>query len=121
MARKKRCDRNHAIYMITCLLTNERYIGVTVIRGRAFQGSVKTRWEGHVYHAMIEGRDYPLQRAIRQHGPSAFKHELLRVIRGKKEAHQIELDLIKSIGPELNVEGTNKKKDCTLSSCLQGV
>ena len=113
MARKKRCDRNHAIYMITCLNNNEHYIGVTVIRGRAFQGSVKTRWEGHIYHALIEGRDYPLQRAIRQHGPQSFKHELLQVVRGKKIAHEIELDLIRLLRPELNVEGTNKKH-CTL-------
>ncbi len=109
MARKKRCDRNHAVYMITCKTTGERYIGITVIRGRAFQGSVKTRWEGHVYHAMIEGRDYPLQRAIRQHGPSAFTHELIQIVRGKQAAHDLEMNLIETMNPELNVEGTSKK------------
>lgn len=114
MARKKRCDRNHAIYMITCLSTGERYIGITVIRGRAFQGSVKARWEGHIYHALVEGRDYPLQRAIRQHGPDSFNHELIEVIRGKQAAHDREIELIRSICPELNVEGTGRKTTRTL-------
>lgn len=45
--------------------------------------------------------------------PEPFKHELLQVVRGKKIAHEIELDLIRSLRPELNVEGTNKKH-CTL-------
>jgi len=109
MARKKRSDRNHAIYMITCLVTGERYIGITVIRGRAFQGSVKTRWEGHIYHALVEGRDYPLQKAIRQYGPDSFRYELMNVVRGKQAAHNLELELIRSLAPELNVEGTSKK------------
>lgn len=117
MARKKRCDRNHAVYMITCIPTGERYIGITVIRGRAFLGSVKTRWEGHIYHAMVEGRDYPLQRSIRQHGPGAFKAELVRVVRGKQAAHDLEIDLIHTLNPELNVEGTSRKKTCTLVEC----
>lgn len=115
MARKKRCDRNHAVYMITCVPTGERYIGITVIRGRAFQGSVKTRWEGHIYHAMVEGRDYPLQRAIRQHGPDSFRYELISVVRGKQTAHDLELNLIHELVPELNVEGTSRKKHCTLA------
>lgn len=110
MARKKRSDRNHAVYQITCLPTGERYIGLTVIRGRAFQGSVRIRWEGHVYHALVENRDYPLQRAIRQYGPSAFRHELIKVIRGKQEAHDFEISLIHELKPELNVEGTDRKK-----------
>ncbi len=108
--RKKRSDRNHAIYMITCNPTGERYIGITAVSGRAFLGSVKRRWDNHVYHANIEGRDYPLQRAIREHGEKAFSHELLKVVRGKQEAHTLELDIIHSLKPELNVEGTSRKK-----------
>lgn len=110
MARKKRSDRNHAIYMITCLPTGERYVGLTVVRGRAFQNSVRLRWEGHVYHATVENRNYPLQRAIREHGPESFHHELITVIRGKQPAHDYEIQLIHEIKPELNVEGTNKKR-----------
>lgn len=107
---KRRCDRNHAVYQITCKPTGERYIGITVVRGRAFQRSVKIRWEGHVYHAMIEGREYPLQQRIREYGAEAFTHELLCVIRGKQAAHDHERELIKASNPELNVECTSRKR-----------
>ena len=107
---KRRCDRNHAIYQIVCKPTGERYVGVTVARGRAFQRSVKTRWEGHVYHALVEGRNYPLQQRIKEHGPTAFSHELLCVIRGKQAAHDHERELIKNTSPELNVECTGRKQ-----------
>lgn len=109
MARKRRSDRNHAVYQIVCRPTGERYIGLTVVRGRAFQKSVTIRWEGHVHHAM-EGRDYPLQRRIREFGPEAFDHELIRVVRGKQPAHDLEKSLIVSLQPELNVECTERKK-----------
>jgi len=107
---KRRCDRNHAVYQITCRPTGERYVGITVIRGRAFLRSVRLRWEGHVYHATVEGRDYPLQRRIREYGPEAFTHELLCVVRGKQAAHDHERQLIKTTLPELNVECTSKKQ-----------
>jgi hypothetical protein len=109
MARKRRSDRNHVVYRITCLVTGERYIGITVVSGRAFQKSVKIRWHRHLYHALIEKREYPLQIAIREHGPSAFTHELLCVIRGKQEAHDYEKALIQAEMPELNVECTGRK------------
>lgn len=112
--RKRRSDRNHAIYMITCKPTGERYVGITAIRGRAFLKSVKLRWSNHVYHAVVEGRDYPLQRAIREYGEGLFSYELLMVVRGKKEAHQLELDIINQLRPELNVEGTKKKSNRNL-------
>lgn len=108
--RKRRSDRNHAIYMITCKPTGLRYVGVTAVSGRAFLKSVKRRWNNHVYHAMVEGRDYPLQKAIREYGEECFSHELLMVVRGKQEAHDLELDIINQLKPELNVEGTAKKK-----------
>jgi len=110
MARKKRSDRNHAVYQIICRPTGERYVGVTVVRGRAFQKSVRIRWEGHVYHAIEEGRDFPLQRRIREFGPAAFEHELLQVVRGKQPAHDLERSLISTLQPELNVECTARKQ-----------
>jgi len=110
MARKRRSDRNHAVYQIVCKPTGERYIGLTVVRGRAVQKSVKIRWDGHVHHAVVEGRDNPLQRRIREFGPEAFSHELLQVVRGKQPAHDIEKGLIVNMKPELNVECTGKKQ-----------
>jgi hypothetical protein len=101
--RKKRSDRNHVIYKITCIPTGECYIGLTVVRGRAFLGSIKTRWQGHVYHAIIENRQNPLQKRIRQYGEESFQQELIKIIRGKKQAHNLERELIKINYPELNV------------------
>lgn len=111
MARKRRSDRNHAVYQIVCRPTGERYIGLTVVRGRAFQKSVKIRWDGHIHHAIVEGRDYPLQRRIREFGPDAFDHELIQVVRGKQPAHDLEKSLITTLQPELNVECTSRKKN----------
>jgi len=108
--RKRRNDRNHVIYSITCDPTGERYIGITVVMGRAFQKSVKVRWQKHVYHAMVEGRDYALQRAIRKHGEESFSHELLYIVRGKSAAHEIERQLIDAEAPELNTECTARKR-----------
>jgi hypothetical protein len=110
MARKRRIDRNHAVYQITCKITGERYIGITVCIGRAFLKSVKARWQRHLYHALVENRAYPLQNAIRTYGEEAFTIALMTVVRGKKAAHQLERQLIREHNPELNVE-CNRDKD----------
>ena len=107
---KRRSDRNHAVYQIVCRPTGERYIGITVVRGRAFHKSVNIRWQGHIYHAIVEGRMNPLQQRIREYGPEAFSHELLCVVRGKQAAHDHERELIKASNPELNVECTGRKQ-----------
>ena len=107
---KRRSDRNHIVYQLLCLATNERYIGITVVRGRAFQRSVKLRWEGHIYHATVEGRNGPLQQRIREYGPQAFVHEILCIVRGKQAAHDHERELIKTTHPELNIECTGRKQ-----------
>lgn len=107
---KRRCDRNHIVYQIFCVPTGERYIGITVVRGRAFQKSLKIRWAGHVYHALVEQRNYPLQQRIREHGENNFQISTISIVRGKKSAHELERTLIKSTSPELNVECTHKKQ-----------
>ena len=100
--RRPRSDRNHVIYLVQCIATGQRYIGLTVARGRAFQESVRTRWRGHVHHALVENRAYTLPRAIREHGPTAFKLFLVEVVRGKPAAHRREGELIQAMKPELN-------------------
>lgn len=107
---KRRCDRNHIVYQILCVTTGERYIGITVVRGRAFQKSLKMRWQGHIYHATVEQRNYPLQQRIRQYGENNFLVSTITIIRGKKAAHELERQLIKETLPELNVECTTKKR-----------
>jgi len=108
--RKRRTDRTHIVYALICEPTGERYIGITVSIGRAYQKSVKSRWQKHVYHALVEGRDHLLQRAIREHGEEAFSHDLLYIVRGKSAAHEIERDLIATESPQLNTECTARKR-----------
>lgn len=107
--RKRRADRNHVIYRITCSVTGATYVGITVAKGRAYQASARTRWDGHVRHAIREGRPYPLHAAIREHGPEAFKVDVLDVVRGKGAAHKRERELIAELAPSLNVECTERK------------
>jgi len=102
--RKRRNDRSHVIYSITCIPTGEEYIGITVSIGRARLKSIASRWQKHVYHAFVEGRSFPLQKAIRKHGAEAFSHELLGVVRGKTAAHELEREIMADREPALNVE-----------------
>ena len=105
MARKRRVDRNHVVYQITCDTTGERYVGITVANGRAYKRSVHNRWIKHVHRALTERAMLPLSEAIRSHGRDSFQHQILEVVRGKSAAHGRELKLIKEIKPELNQLG----------------
>ena len=108
--RKRRNDRNHVIYLITCDATGDTYIGITIATGRAYQKSIMKRWTKHLYHALVEKRTGLLQIAIREHGPEVFSHTVIEIVRGKKATHKRELDLIAEFAPTLNVEGTNRKR-----------
>jgi len=105
MARKKRSDRNQVIYSLTCSVTQEKYIGLTVARGRKYKYSAKLRLIAHVRNATIYGKDTILYRAMRQHGPTSFKLEVLEVVRGKAEGHRRELVLIQEHMATLNMVG----------------
>lgn len=108
MARKRRNDRNHVIYMLTSP-EGERYVGVTFSRRRAFKRSAKIRWEAHVRNALDYDRQNLLSLAIRLHGPKSFTREVLEVVRGKQNAHDRERQLIRLLKPELNMEGMGRK------------
>ena len=60
MLRKKRSDRNHVLYKITCVDTGDSYVGLTVSQGRAFLKSVKVRWQKHVSRAKRENKEWLL-------------------------------------------------------------
>lgn len=100
--RKKRSDRNHLIYRIINKMTGEFYIGITVLRGRAYKGSLKLRLKQHISRAINEDKNWKLCESIRLFGPEKFIIELVEVIRGKSEAHQKEISLIKNLNPQLN-------------------
>jgi group I intron endonuclease len=100
--RKRRSDRTHIIYKITNELNNEFYIGITVLQGRAFLGSLQKRWKEHVSRAIHETRNWNLCNAIREYGPQYFKIEIFETIRGKRSAHSREIQLIRELKPQLN-------------------
>jgi predicted GIY-YIG superfamily endonuclease len=102
MARKRRVDRNHIVYMITCKATGERYIGITVAIGRAYLKSIDARWERHIYHTFVENRNCILQQKIKYYGVEGFTKTLITVVRGKKAAHELEKKLVLEQNPELN-------------------
>ena len=100
--RKKRSDRNHIIYKLTNTVTNEIYIGVTAVTGRAYLKSLRSRWIRHIYKAKIGMAEYPISISIRTHGEESFTREILTLVRGKKNAFQTESELINEIKPALN-------------------
>jgi hypothetical protein len=101
--RKRRTDRNHAIYVITNQVTGQQYIGLTVL---GYGGSVKRtlhrRMQKHVQRAMAEDKVWALSQSLREYGAEAFVYGLVQVVRGKAEAHVCETALIKEYNPQLN-------------------
>lgn len=108
-SRKKRSDRNHLIYKITNVNTDEFYIGLTAVTGRAFRRSAKLRFLQHVSRARCESKDWALYEDMRNNIGFEFdvyKWEVVKVIRGKESAHSFEVALIDKLNPSLN---THKK------------
>ncbi len=101
MKRKTRSDRNHAIYVITNVNTQEQYIGVTVCSGN-LRKALKVRIQKHVRRAVTENKDWALCRSIREHGVEAFTYGLVETVRGKAEAHARERELTRELQPALN-------------------
>jgi RNase P protein component len=100
--RKRRSDRNHILYLLTNVVTQETYVGLTVVSGKAVKRSLDERWKRHVQRACNETRGWKLCQAIRTHGAESFKREILKVVRGKPVAHRVERQLIVELKPTLN-------------------
>lgn len=92
---------NHAIYVITNVLTGEQYVGITAIRPN-LQMALRVRIQKHVQRATVEDKDWGLCKSIREYGPEAFTFGLLEVVRGKKAAHVRELEIVRQYHPSLN-------------------
>jgi len=113
MARKRRSDRYHLVYQLTAP-TGEKYVGVTFVRGdsrsiKARNRSADARFKAHCRNALVYNHSTLLCEAIRDCGPEAFVKDILEVIRGKKETHTRERELISEIQPALNMEGMGRK------------
>ena len=103
--RKRRSDRNHAIYCITNVITGQQYLGITVVE-RSVKRSLALRIRKHIQRATKESKPWLLCESIRKYGTGAFTYGLIEVVRGKKVAHERETLLINTIRPELNTFGT---------------
>ena len=68
------------------------------------------RWKHHVRNALKYEKKTILYDRIREHGPEAWKFEVVEVVRGKQPAHDLELSLIKDAVRALNMEGLGRKK-----------
>jgi hypothetical protein len=102
MNRKKRNDRNYIIYQILSENTGDSYIGVTVATGRAFLRSVKVRVQKHFSRAKCETKDWALCEFIRQNQDAEMTYQVLDVIRGRRNAYQVEREYIRNYQPTLN-------------------
>ena len=100
MKRKRRSDRNHIVYKIT--VKSKTYIGVTHVGKSTPNKGLARRWRKHVQRAYAENYNWKLCIAIRKYGPEAFTVEIIEVVRGKVNAHNVERDLIREINPSLN-------------------
>lgn len=74
------------IYMVTCLKSGKRYIGIT-------SQTVEKRWARHCAHAN-KGDGFYLHRAIRKHGRENFKVEQIGAADSRDEACDLERSLI---------------------------
>lgn len=107
--RKRRSDRNHIIYEIFSRDTNERYIGITAVT-KNVEKSIEIRWKRHVYYARVKLGNGPLQQRIREFDDQGFEFRVIKIVRGKQNAHDLERRLVYETRPELNVELTSKKQ-----------
>jgi hypothetical protein len=96
--RKKRNDRNYVLYRVTA--DGQEYIGLTVALGRAYLRSVKVRVQKHMSRANVEKKDWSICKAIQN--AEEIEYEILDVIRGRKNAYQLEREYIKEYQPSLN-------------------
>ena len=99
--RKARSDRNHAIYVITNVVTAEQYIGVTVCSGN-LRKALKVRIQKHVRRALTENKDWALCKSIREHGVESFTYGVVETVRDKVAAHARERELTRVYNPVLN-------------------
>ena len=103
--RKKRCDRNHIIYLLTAP-SGKSYIGMTVLLNKDRKASLEKRWADHCRIANVYKYDYTLSQCIREEDAGKnFKREIIEVVRGKAEAHRRETQIIYQRKPHLNMVG----------------
>ena len=102
--RKKRSDRTHIVYAIT--VANEVYIGVTARTASTVRKSLWDRMSKHWYRRNEAGKNhwrlYQVLQTLDERSEAVIRE--LAVIRGKREAHTHERELIRTLKPTLNTD-----------------
>lgn len=100
--RKRRNDCTHLIYVITNIVTEEQYIGITVKNVGGIKKTLRRRIQKHVQRALAEDKNWALSRSIREYGSESFTYGLVESVRGRLAAHSRERELINQFNPSLN-------------------
>ena len=99
MIRKKRTDRNHVVYCITCLETGKQYVGLTVLQGTVNK-ALALRLNHHFRRARRTDKSWELCKHLRKH--ESIVIDPTPAPRGKKAAHELEVFMIGLLKPVLN-------------------
>jgi hypothetical protein len=100
--RKRRSDRMHLIYVVTNVVTDEKYVGIAACIDRSGKETLAARWSRHVGRAFNQGKSWALCESIRTYGPEAFAPVIFDFVRGKAAAHAAETELRKTGQFKLN-------------------
>lgn len=101
-SRRRRSDRNFILYQLKNTKTNEIYIGISAVLGRALQKTLRRRFAKHVSKAMCANKTWTLHKAMRKHPLEVWQPTILNVVRGKKAAFKLERETIRALAPSLN-------------------
>jgi len=102
MKRKRRSDRNHVIYKLTCIATGETYVGLTQVYDRDANKSIHTRWLQHLSRSRTQNKSWALYDRLRKYDSAQWKVALVEIVRGKINAHARECAIMSKVHAQLN-------------------